>query len=373
MKNSYHHFALLLLSLTVMTSLQAQALHLPQNTNLHCQTGRRLNVTDIDITWNAPGVKGREGKIWGTPVAYYGYDVLGYGSEVKSPWRAGADESTVISFSTDVMINGKKLAAGKYGFFIALYPDSCVLIFNKNTEGWGSYFYRSDLDVLHVATVQQKNQPQLVERLTYNFYNQTEKSVEIALEWERWKIPFTVEVDAMNNTLEYIRTQMSGALGFDPPSLEQAALWCSNNNVNLDQALQWINAATDPQLGGSSTFRALSTKAAILQKQGKGAEADAIMEKALENGSVTEIHGYGRQLLGQKKNKEAFAVFEKNYKKYQGAWPTNAGMMRGYSALGDTKSALKHAKMAVEQAPDAQNKDFLQRCVEKLEQGKTID
>jgi len=359
MKNSYHHFALLLLSLTVMTSLQAQALHLPQNTNLHCQTGRRLNVTDIDITWNAPGVKGREGKIWGTPVAYYGYDVLGYGSEVKSPWRAGADESTVISFSTDVMINGKKLAAGKYGFFIALYPDSCVLIFNKNTEGWGSYFYRSDLDVLHVVTVQQKNQPQLVERLTYNFYNQTEKSVEIALEWERWKIPFTVEVDAMNNTLEYIRTQMSGALGFDPPSLEQAALWCSSNNVNLDQALQWINAATDPQLGGSSTFRALSTKAAILQKQGKGAEADAIMEKALENGSVTEIHGYGRQLLGQKKNKEAFAVFEKNYKKYQGAWPT--------------KSALKHAKMAVEQAPDAQNKDFLQRCVEKLEQGKTID
>ena len=97
------------------------------------------------------------------------------------------------------------------------------------------------------------------------------------------------------------------------------------------------------------------------------------MEKAMENGSVNEIHGYGRQLLGQKKNKEAFAVFEKNYKKFQGAWPTNAGMMRGYSALGDTKSALKYAKLAVEQAPDAQNKDFLQRCVEKLEQGKTID
>ena len=57
----------------------------------------------------------------------------------------------------------------------------------------------------------------------------------------------------------------------------------------------------------------------------------------------------------------------------QGAWPTNAGMMRGYNALGDTKSALKYAKLAVEQAPDAQNKDFLQRCVEKLEQGKTID
>ena len=51
----------------------AQALRIPQNANYSCNAGRRVGVTDIQITWNAPGVKGREGKIWGTNVAWYGF------------------------------------------------------------------------------------------------------------------------------------------------------------------------------------------------------------------------------------------------------------------------------------------------------------
>jgi len=351
----------------------AQALRIPQSTNFTCNAGRRVGVTDIQIKWNAPGVKDRESKIWGTNVAYYGFQVLGFGSEMESPWRAGADESTVISFSTDVTINGKKLPAGQYGFFIALYPDSCVLIFNKNVDGWGSYFYRTELDVLRVTTIQQKNQPNLQERLAYNFYNQTDASIEIALEWEHWKIPFTVGIDAKSTTLEYIKSQMTGALGFDPPSLEQAAQWCLNQNVYLDGALQWINTATAPQFVGAPSFKALSVKSGILELQGKTAEAASIMEKAVENGTVTELHAYGRQLLGRKKTKEAMAIFEKNHKKHQGAWPTNAGLMRGYSAMGDLKSAIKYGKMALDQAPDALNKDFLTRMITQLEQGKAIE
>lgn len=350
----------------------AQALRIPENTNFSCNAGRRVGITDIQIKWNAPGVKGREGKIWGTDVAYYGFEVLGFGSNMESPWRAGADESTVVSFSTDVTVNGKILKAGKYGFFVALYPDSCVLIFNKNVDGWGSYFYRSELDVLRVATVQQKNQPVLQERLAYNFYNQTETSIEIALEWERWKIPFTVSVDVQSTTLEYIKDQMTGALGFDPPSLEHAAQWCLNQNIYLDGALQWINTATDPRFVGNPSFKALSIKSGILELQGKTAEADAIMEKAVESGTVLELHAYGKQLLGRKKVKEAMAVFEKNHQKHKGAWPTHAGLMRGYSAMGDLKSAIKHAKLALEQAPDAMNKDFLTRMIAQLEQGKPL-
>jgi tetratricopeptide (TPR) repeat protein len=377
MKKSIHSISLMgvyLLFLVILPQYSAaQALRIPEGKNFTCNAGRRVGVTDIQVKWNAPGVKGREGKIWGTDVAYYGFQVLGFGSDVESPWRAGADESTVISFSTDVTINGKNLQAGKYGFFIALYPDSCVLIFNKNVDGWGSYFYQSGLDVLRVTTIQQKSQPNLQERLAYNFYNQTENSIEIALEWEHWKIPFTVGIDAQSTILKDIKTQMTGALGFDPPSMEQAAQWCLNQNVYLDGALQWINTATDPKFVGTASFKALSLKAGILELQGKTTEAASIMDKAIENGNVLELHAYGRQLLGRKKAKEAMAVFEKNYQKHKGAWPTNAGLMRGYSAMGDLKSALKYAKFAVEQAPDAQNKDFLKRMVEQLEQGKPLD
>lgn len=351
----------------------AQLLQLPDGgVNLKSMTGRRVGVTDIEIHWNAPGVKGREGNIWGTSIAPYGFTVLGYGSNVASPWRAGANESTTISFSTDVTINGKPLAAGAYGFFIALYPDSCTLIFNKNTAGWGSYFYRSDMDVLRVTTRQQKDLKESKERLDYTFSNQTDRTVEVALEWEKWRIPFKVEVDLLNTTLASIQSQLSGAMGFDPPGLEAAAAWCLQNNVNYEEALGWINVVVDPNMGRVNTFHALSTKAGLLAKLNKRNESDKIMQAALENASALEMHSYGRQLLAEKRVKEAMVVFEKNHKKYKGAWPTNGGMMRGYSAMGDFKKALEYAKLALAQAPNEENKKFLEQAIKTLESGKPL-
>lgn len=364
---------ILVLFLFITNLSTAQLLSIPDGgTNLISNAGRRVGVTDIEIHWVAPGVKGREGKIWGTDIAPYGFTILGYGSNVQSPWRAGANESTTMSFSTDVLINGKPLAAGKYGFFIALYPDSSVLIFNKNTSGWGSYFYNSSLDVLRVSTIQQKDQKESVERLEYTFAKHTDRSVEIALEWEKWRIPFTVSTDLKATTLVSIRRQISGEMGFDPPSLETAATWCLQNEVNYDEALNWVNSAVDPSLGGVKSFRALSTKAGLLGKLNRNAEADKLMQSAMDNATVNELHAYGRQLLSQKKTAEAMDVFQKNYTKFKGAWPTNAGLMRGYSATGDLKKALEHAKLALAQAPDEQNRKALEQTVKTLSEGKPL-
>jgi tetratricopeptide (TPR) repeat protein len=142
--------------------------------------------------------------------------------------------------------------------------------------------------------------------------------------------------------------------------------------VNYEEALTWINRATDPNLGGVKTFGALSTKASLLSKLNQQAEADKIMAGAMETGTPTELHQYGRQLMAEKKTKEAMAVFELNFKRNKGAWPTNVGMMRGYSAMGDLKKALEHAKLAVAQAPDPTNKTFLEGAVKTLESGKPL-
>lgn len=334
--------------------------------------GRRVGLTDILITYNSPGVKGREGKLWGTEVAPFGFQVLGYGSNMPSPWRAGANECTTIEFSTDVKVNGKPLPAGKYAFFIALYPDSSTLIFNRNHNSWGSYFYNKDLDVLQVGTRQQKGRPESVERLRYSFSSQTSKTVEVALEWETWRIPFTVEVDLLTTTLSSIRTQLTTELGFDPPSLEAAAAWCLQNNVNYEEAYQWIIRATDPGLGAARSFRALSTKAGLLEKLNRKAEAEQSMASAMEVGSATDLHQYARQLLAQNKTAEAMSVFELNYKKHKGAWPTNAGMMRGYSAMGNYKKALEYAKAALSQAPDEQNRKFIEAAIKTLSENKPL-
>ncbi len=59
----------------------------------------------------------------------------------------------------------------------------------------------------------------------------------------------------------------------------------------------------------------MSTKASFLRKLNKDAEADALMKEALPLGTVQDIHAYARQLLLQKKQKEAFDVFKVNYDK----------------------------------------------------------
>jgi tetratricopeptide (TPR) repeat protein len=210
------------------------------------------------------------------------------------------------------------------------------------------------------------------ERLTYNFSNQTDHSVDISLDWERWSFPIHVEVDLKATVLEDIRQQMSGAIGFDPASLEAAAQWCVDNDVNYDEALNWINSATDPRLGGRTSFAALSTKAKILKKMGKDKEATDMMNTAMENATAVELHSYGRQLLNEKKLPEALAVFQKNYDKNKGAWPTNAGMMRIYSAMGDYTKALEFAKAALAQAPDEQTKKFLETAIKALSEGKPL-
>lgn len=359
-------------SIAAFYDVHSQALRLPRNTNIVCLTGRKIGVTEIEIHYSAPGVKGREGKIYGTSVVPFGYEVLGYGSNVASPWRAGADECTTLSFSTDVNINGKTLPAGKYAFFIAVQPDSSELIFNKNTKEWGSYFYRKELDVLHVPTVQQKNLPELQERLVYEFSNQTDSSIDINLKWERWSFPIHVSVDLKRTVLENIREQMSGAIGFDPASLEAAAQWCVANDTNYNEALNWINSATDPNLGGRNSFNALSAKASILRKLDKNEEADSIMKTAVANATPLELHFYGRQLMNEHKLQEALDIFRQNYTKQKGAWPTNVGMMRVYSAMGDYKKALEHAKAALKQATGDADKKFLETAIQTLQEGKPI-
>jgi tetratricopeptide (TPR) repeat protein len=82
------------------------------------------------------------------------------------------------------------------------------------------------------------------------------------------------------------------------------------------------------------------------------------------------LHNYGRQLLNQKKLPEAFEVFQKNFTKHKGAWPTNVGMMRIYSAMGDYKKALEHAKAALPQALDEPTKKFLENSYQNTGTGK---
>lgn len=363
---------LLLLTLFLLSGFAARAQvmnSLPASGgNLKSAVSQRIGITDMEIHWDAPAVKGREGKIWGTNVAHYGFQNLGFGTAKESPWRAGANENTTISFSTDVTVEGKALAAGKYGFFIALYADSSTLIFSKYSGAWGSYFYNPAEDALRVTVRQQKDLPQSRERLAFEFSEQTENSTVIALVWERWRIPFRVAVDLNKTVVEGLRRELQSSPGFYEQNLNGAANWCLQHNINLDEALSW----SDNAIGMAPTFTNYQLKSRILEKLGKTAEAEKTMTAALDKATVSELHQYGRQLITDKKPAKAMEIFQLNYKKNGDTWPTHVGLMRGYSANGDVKKALEHAQIAVKQAPDDMNRKNLEGYVKTLSEGKAL-
>jgi tetratricopeptide (TPR) repeat protein len=365
-------FFLLPWILAAAAALTAQNVTLPPpGGNLKASTALRIGITDVTINYGAPGVKGREGKIWGTPIVHYGFQNLGFGTAKESPWRAGANENTTISFSTDVKVEGKKLAAGKYGLFMAVYADSATIIFSKANQAWGSYFYNPADDALRVSVRQQKDMPESREWLTYEFSDPTENSAVVALRWERWRIPFRVEVDLNTTVMTSLRRELAGAPSFYDLNLVNAAQWALDHNTGLEDALGWATAAATPPTG-RETFLSLNLKSRIEEKLGRQAEADKTMAVAMEKASVTELHQYGRQLLMQKNTARALEVFQLNHKRNGDTWPVHVGLARGYSASGDLKKALEHAKKALAQAPDDLNRRNLEAMVKTLGEGKAV-
>lgn len=137
-----------------------------------------VGFTDVRIVYSRPGVKGRV--IWGKLVPY------------DAVWRAGANEATKISFSTDVTIEGKKLKKGAYSFFAIPGKNDWTLIFNKVADQWGAFEYNESEDALRVKVKTEKAVWQ--EWLSYTINKASNTSAVIRLEWEKIKVPFKVEV-----------------------------------------------------------------------------------------------------------------------------------------------------------------------------------
>lgn len=352
-------------------SIYAQNLTIPPNGgNKKASVTERIGITDVTIHYDRPGVKGREGKIWNSLV-HTGYKDLGFGTSKNAPWRAGANENTTFTFSTDVMVEGKPLKAGTYGFFIAMGDGDATIIFSNNFTSWGSFFYDPKQDALR-CPVKPLKLSESVEWLKYEFNDETENSATVALLWEKLKIPFKIEVDFVGTQMASFRKELTSSGGFKSEAWEEAALFAATHNTNLDEAMQWSNYSINGQFVGENNFKNLSTHAYILNKLGKTSEADATMKKAMFLGTMQDLHNYGRQLLADKKSKEALEVFKFNASKNPDVFTTDMGLVRGYSANGDYINALKTARHAQTIAPPSM-KDAVAAMIIKLAEGKDVN
>nr|WP_315822176.1 tetratricopeptide repeat protein [Paraflavitalea speifideiaquila] len=214
-----------------------------------------------------------------------------------------------------------------------------------------------------------------VEWLKYEFLDQTDSSATVVLEWEKLMIPIKLTTDHVNLQLASFRKELRSEKSFNPgwQTWNQAANYCLVHNVNLEEALAWSEQAITGTFVGEKNFTTLSTKAQVLTRLNRTPEAEALMKEALPMGTPQQIHAYARQLLQQKKPKEAFDAFKLNYDKNPNTFTTNMGMVRGYSALSNYKKASEFALKALPQAPDKVNKDNVMRIIQLLQDGKDVN
>ena len=373
MKNYMLRLALALIALSSYSSAQVPYNSaVPNGYTKKAVVSEQVGLTQVTITYHRPAVRGREGKIWGE-VVHKGFTDQGFGNGKPAPWRAGANENTVIEFDNDVKVEGQNLPKGRYGFFIAYDPSESTIIFSRRSDAWGSFFYDEKEDALRVK-VKPRPVERSVENLKYEFSNQTPNSAVIALSWEKLSIPFKVEVDHLKQQFDAFVAESQNPRGFTPQGLNIAASWTLQNDYQLEKGLEWATRATSPKsLGDPTSFPALSTKALLLDKLGRADEAAAVIKSALPYGSVVELQQLGRQLLAAKKPQAALEVFQFNHTKNPNHFTTLMGMARGLSANGEYAKALEFANKALPSAPNDSSKQAVQAMIEKLKAGNDIN
>lgn len=154
---------------------RARALAVRRSPRAH--TSQQIGAVEVEVGYGRPQVKGRE--IWGKLVPW------------DRVWRAGANEATTISFSRDVLVEGRKLAAGAYSFFTIPSENEWTVIFNRVERQWGAFNYNPEFDALRVKTKPQTADP--AEWLHYSFELAGEKSAHLILRWEKLMLSLKIE------------------------------------------------------------------------------------------------------------------------------------------------------------------------------------
>jgi hypothetical protein len=238
---------------------------------------QKVGYTQVNLIWSSPSVRGRQ--IWGDLVPY------------NELWRVGANAATTIEFSTDVTINGTRVAKGKYALFIMPNQHAkWTVILNTDHEQWGSYNYDKSKDVLRFDVLPKKRAG-IQEELALSISQHSFIHGSITVSWELLDIEIPFETDFLNQLkLEVVGKSEAAADNAKWAPYLQGAEYLEEINMNLDWAIAWIDQAEkmfakvknwDDKFQPRDFCEAhiLWTKAKIMARKGEFKEALALAQK----------------------------------------------------------------------------------------------
>ena len=334
----------------------------PNGGNQQAEVSQWIGLVKVTVTYHSPKVHSaagvdRTGHIWGELVQFGFFDD-GFGPSHATPWRAGANESTTISFSHDVVVEGTPIKAGTYALFLELEPTGpWTWILSTNSSGWGSFQYDVKNDALRAAVTTQE--APYTEYLMYGFDDRRLNGAVLFLQWERKRVPLRIDVP---NTKELyvaqIRKDLLSWPGFNYQNWQNAAQMCVALNINLEEALVWAEKAISEPFrnagAGRADFSTYQTKALVLNALGRIADADTVMDVAVRfpGTDAPSIYVYGMRMLRNSRNARAMEIFRLNRQRHpDDKFVTAIGLARGYAATGDKKSAIGEYELALRNVP----------------------
>tara|TARA_B000000475_G_scaffold121852_1_gene98448 strand:- start:795 stop:1646 length:852 start_codon:yes stop_codon:yes gene_type:complete len=225
-----------------------------------------VGLTEIEVEYNRPSMKGRE--IFGNLVPY------------GKLWRTGANSGTKISFSTDVVIDGKTIKEGTYSVFSIPNEDNWDIILYSQAEVWGVPRDWDDSKIIfksNFESIKYKDGYQL-ETFSIAFKNLTNNDVDLVLSWGDVYVSVPISVP----TRELVAAQIESLMGEDPKASDYyaAAVYYKEENMMLDQALVWMNKAME--MTENPRFFQLRQQSLILAANGKYRQAIKVAKKSLE-------------------------------------------------------------------------------------------
>jgi hypothetical protein len=217
-----------LLIALLLSSLTFQSQIVTPQPSPKCVLNQMVGLTDVEVEYSRPGLKGRN--IFG--------DLVPFGKV----WRTGANSNTTISFSEDVVIDGKTLKKGKYALFTLPKVESWEVIFYSKTDNWGTPEVWDEADVAVRANVVPQMLNKNVENFTIDINNLDNNFGYLNVSWEKTLVSLKFEVPTQKMAMASIDKIMAGPSAGDYFSAAQFYL---QSNGDMNKALSYVNKALE--------------------------------------------------------------------------------------------------------------------------------
>ncbi len=337
--------ALAVLALPAASRAQAPTLSLPEASQ-EASALQRVGLTEITVKYHRPAVRGRT--VWGDLVPY------------DQVWRAGANENTVVSFSTPVTVGGKALPAGDYGLHMIPTTSEWTVILSNESTAWGSFFYDQAKDAVRLTTRPEADG--FHEHLLYTFESPTPDGATLTLHWDKVAVPIPIVIDTPAVVSDSLDRQLRGLAGFFWQPFAQAATWSANHKGDMTRASSWADQALKMQ----RNYQTLRAKAIVLERTGDAAAANSLRDEAVTLATEADINAYGYELLGAGKVDDAIAMVKKNVADHPSSWNTYDSLGEALALKGQTAEAAAQYQKALDMVGDETNKTRIRGILAKL-------